>query len=383
MNNGRWGNCLQKLWSRNATNISTCTFFSWNIDYPTTKTLEQWVRDQYQGNQDLIDLIYSSDGPGIGTAATNEYIFAQIYVDADYMPMISKSTYRRIGEHHFQWRFDPFFVSDRIKRIIVRYKRKTTCLHPYYFVLQTFEESLFVESCSRFQLLFGGYATSLRTLEEFPLPVIPPINESDYEPIKKEDIPIFNPKGYNESEFSTIAMPKEITYSTAMPTGMSYSITVSKEMPQPTTVPKKVSHSTTVPKEVSHSTTVSTDSTTVPSAISNTVPTGMSHPPTIMPTGMPPSSQDQSQVASAGITSPWLWLEKQMLEKYSKDNHYGFNWSLQTGNNIPLPYVCQIRACGSEFISGMSLAEDLLADVEEDGDEDMEDIMPKEEEDNE
>uniref|UniRef100_A0A914QX23 Uncharacterized protein n=1 Tax=Panagrolaimus davidi TaxID=227884 RepID=A0A914QX23_9BILA len=181
------------------------------------------------------------------------------------------------------------------------------CLRPYYFVLQTFEQSLFVESCSRFKLLFGGYAISLRTLEEFPLPIIPPINESDYKPIKKEDIPIFNPKGYNESEFSTTVMPEEITYSTAMPTGMSHSITVSKEMPQPTTMPKKVSHSTTVPKEVSHSTTVSTDSTTVPQAISNTVPTRMSHPPTIVPTGMPSSSQDPSQVASAGITPPWFW----------------------------------------------------------------------------
>uniref|UniRef100_A0A914QE77 Uncharacterized protein n=1 Tax=Panagrolaimus davidi TaxID=227884 RepID=A0A914QE77_9BILA len=92
-------------------------------------------------------------------------------------------------------------------------------------------------------------------------------------------------------------MPEEKTYSTAMPTGMSHSTTVSKEMPQPTTVPK----------EVSHSTTMSTNSTTVPSAISNTVPTGMSHSTTFVPTGMPPSSQEQSQVASAGITAPWLW----------------------------------------------------------------------------
>uniref|UniRef100_A0A914XSN2 VWFA domain-containing protein n=1 Tax=Panagrolaimus superbus TaxID=310955 RepID=A0A914XSN2_9BILA len=31
-------------------------------------------------------------------------------------------------------------------------------------------------------------------------------------------------------------------------------------------------------------------------------------------------------------------------------NHYGFNWSLQTGNNIPLPYICQLRACDAEYI---------------------------------
>uniref|UniRef100_A0A914P8X5 Uncharacterized protein n=1 Tax=Panagrolaimus davidi TaxID=227884 RepID=A0A914P8X5_9BILA len=117
MNDGTSGNCLQKLWLKNATNVSTCTLFSWNIDYPTTKTLQQWVSDEFQE-----DLIHSSNG----TAATNEYIFAQIYIPADKMPKISKSTYRRIGEHHFQWRFDPFYVSDKTKRIIVRYKRKTT-----------------------------------------------------------------------------------------------------------------------------------------------------------------------------------------------------------------------------------------------------------------
>uniref|UniRef100_A0AC35EZQ7 Uncharacterized protein n=1 Tax=Panagrolaimus sp. PS1159 TaxID=55785 RepID=A0AC35EZQ7_9BILA len=231
------------------------------------------------------------------------------------MPKISKSTYRRIGEHHFQWRFDPFYVSDKFKRIIVRYKRKTTCLRPHIFVLQTFEQSFFVEGCSRLELKFGS-STSLKTLEELPLPIIPPINESDYKPIKKEDIPIFNPKGYNEPKFST-AMPEEITYSTAMPTGMSHSTTVSKEMPHSTTVSKEMSQSTTVtkempkstsvPKEVSHSTKVSKNSTTMPPAISITVPTGMLHPPTIVPTGMPPSYQDQSSVASAGITPSWLW----------------------------------------------------------------------------
>uniref|UniRef100_A0AC34G0Q2 VWFA domain-containing protein n=1 Tax=Panagrolaimus sp. ES5 TaxID=591445 RepID=A0AC34G0Q2_9BILA len=31
-------------------------------------------------------------------------------------------------------------------------------------------------------------------------------------------------------------------------------------------------------------------------------------------------------------------------------NHYGFNWFLQTGKDILLPYICQLRACDAEYI---------------------------------
>jgi hypothetical protein len=30
-------------------------------------------------------------------------------------------------------------------------------------------------------------------------------------------------------------------------------------------------------------------------------------------------------------------------------NYQGFNWKLQTGNDIPLPYICQLRACDAKY----------------------------------
>uniref|UniRef100_A0A914PSS5 VWFA domain-containing protein n=1 Tax=Panagrolaimus davidi TaxID=227884 RepID=A0A914PSS5_9BILA len=37
-------------------------------------------------------------------------------------------------------------------------------------------------------------------------------------------------------------------------------------------------------------------------------------------------------------------------------NHYGFNWTLQTGNNLELPYICQLRACDAGFICDQTQA---------------------------
>jgi hypothetical protein len=45
-------------------------------------------------------------------------------------------------------------------------------------------------------------------------------------------------------------------------------------------------------------------------------------------------------------------------------NHYGFNWTLQTGYNTQLPYVCQLRACDAEYICDQTQAKDILDKVE-------------------
>uniref|UniRef100_A0A914P9P3 VWFA domain-containing protein n=1 Tax=Panagrolaimus davidi TaxID=227884 RepID=A0A914P9P3_9BILA len=40
-------------------------------------------------------------------------------------------------------------------------------------------------------------------------------------------------------------------------------------------------------------------------------------------------------------------------------NNYGFNWTLQTGNNVALPYICQIRACDAEYICDQTQTKNL------------------------
>jgi hypothetical protein len=45
-------------------------------------------------------------------------------------------------------------------------------------------------------------------------------------------------------------------------------------------------------------------------------------------------------------------------------NHYGFNWTLQTGYNTQLPYVCQLRACDAEYICDQTQAKAILDKVE-------------------
>jgi hypothetical protein len=41
-------------------------------------------------------------------------------------------------------------------------------------------------------------------------------------------------------------------------------------------------------------------------------------------------------------------------------NHYGFNWTLLTGYNTQLPYVCQLRACDAEYICDQTQAKNIM-----------------------
>uniref|UniRef100_A0AC35GFB9 VWFA domain-containing protein n=1 Tax=Panagrolaimus sp. PS1159 TaxID=55785 RepID=A0AC35GFB9_9BILA len=44
-------------------------------------------------------------------------------------------------------------------------------------------------------------------------------------------------------------------------------------------------------------------------------------------------------------------------------NHYGFNWTLQTGYNLELPYICQLRACDAEYICDQRQAKKMLEKI--------------------